>query len=105
MTEAALLLYIIKLALGGVAAVLAILLWGKTRYAAWLCLMAGLVVGYAGIVYSLLVDFGTALPNLPGVFGIPLSTLLFSAVPPLFFILALILLLYRAHKTINTMLL
>lgn len=95
MTDASLLLYIIKLVLGGIAAFFAILLWSKTRDAAWMSLVAGIVTSYANIVYEMLVDLGIVLSNGPLVAGIPLATLLFTVIPTLFYILAFILMLIR----------
>lgn len=95
MIQSTLILYIIKLALGGIAAFLAILLWSKTRDAAWMSLVAGVVTSYAGIVYNMLVDLGIVLSGGPLVFGIPLATLLFTCIPTLFYILAFILMLIR----------
>jgi len=90
-----LVLYIIKLVLGGIAAFLAILLWSKTRDAAWMSLVAGVVTSYAGIVYSMLVDLGIVVRTGMLVFGIPIATLLFTVIPTLFYILAFILMLLR----------
>lgn len=95
MPEASLLLYIIKLVLGGIAAFFAILLWSKTRDAAWMSLVAGIVTSYANIVYEMLVDLGIVLSGGPLVAGIPLTTLLFTVIPTLFYILAFILMLLR----------
>jgi hypothetical protein len=95
MTDAALTLYIIKLVLGGIAAFFAIMLWSKTRDAAWMSLVVGVVTSYAGIVYNMLIDLGIVLNGGPLVAGIPLATLLFTCVPTLFYILAFILMLIR----------
>ena len=97
MTEASLILYIIKLVLGGIAAFLAIMLWSKTRDAAWMSLVAGIVTSYASIVYEMLVDLGIVLGTGPLVFGLPLATLLFTVIPTLFYILAFILILLRTR--------
>jgi len=95
MNESMLVLYIIKLVLGGIAAFLAILLWSKTRDAAWMSLVAGVVTSYAGIVYSMLVDLGIVVRTGMLVFGIPIAKLLFTVIPTLFYILAFILMLLR----------
>lgn len=97
MAESTLMLYILRLALGGIVAFLAILLWSKTRDAAWMSLVAGVVTQYAGIVYSMLVDLGIVLRGGPVVLGIPLLTLLFTCVPTLFYIIAFILMLIRTR--------
>jgi hypothetical protein len=95
MIAPSLFLYIIKLVLGGIAAFFAILLWSKTRDAAWMSLVAGVVTNYAALVYSLLVDFGIVLEGSVKVAGIPLITLCFTVIPYIFFILAFILFLIR----------
>ncbi|HAK69519.1 MAG TPA: hypothetical protein DEO40_05150 [Treponema sp.] len=95
MTEASLLLYIIKLVLGGIVAFLAILLWSKTRDAAWMSLVSGAVIQYAGIVYSMLIDFGVVFTTDLHLAGIPVTTLLFTIVPQLLFILAFALMIKR----------
>ena len=97
MTQAQLILYIIKLSLGGISAFLAILLWSKTRDAAWMSLVAGAIINYAGIVYGMLVDFGVIFTMQVAVAGIPLVTLLFTVIPPVFVIVAFILMLHRTH--------
>ena len=96
MIQSTLLMFIIKLALNGVAAFLAILLWSKTRDAAWMSLVAGAVTRYAGIVYELLVALGVVLEGTVLIAGIPLLTLLFTVIPTLFYILAFILMLARS---------
>jgi len=88
-------LHIIKLVLSGIAAFLAIALWSKTRDAAWMSLVAGAVTGYAGMVFELLVKMGIVIAGGIQVAGIPLSSLLFTTIPTLFFILAFILMLRR----------
>ena len=95
MEQTALILYIIKLALGGLTAFFAILVWSKTREGAWISLVAGVIVRYAGIVYDMLLDFGVVFAMEIQVAGIPLTTLLFTVVPSLFFILAFILMLVK----------
>lgn len=96
MNRAELVLYMVKLCLGGFSAFLAILLWSKTRDAAWLSISAGTIINYTGIVYSLLLDFGVML-NVPlRVCGIPVITLFFAVLPPLFVIIALLIVIGRS---------
>ena len=97
MEQGDVIIYIIKLVLSGVAAFLAIMLWSKTRDAAWMSLVAGAVTGYAGIVFELLVKMGVIIAGGIRLAGIPLSTLLFTVIPSLFFILAFILMLNRSR--------
>lgn len=95
MNESVIILYIIKLVLYGIAAFLAIALWSKTRDGAWMCIVSGTIVIYAGVVYSMLEDFGIIPSNYYPVFGIPLFSLVFVVLPVLFFIIAFILMLSR----------
>lgn len=80
----------IKLVLGGIAAFLAILLWSKSRAASWMCLVASVLISYAGIIFEMMISLGIITANV-FVFGVPLVTLLFAVVPSLFLIVALIL--------------
>lgn len=98
MDQGELLLYIIKLVLGGVASFFAILLWSKTRDAAWMSLVAGAVVSYAGVIYSMLEDMGIAFSKDLHIFGMPLTKLVFAVLPSVFFILAFVLMLLRNRE-------
>lgn len=80
----------IKLVLGGIAAFLAILLWSKSRAASWMCLVASVLISYAGIIFEMMISLGIITANV-FVFEVPLVTLLFAVVPSLFLIAALIL--------------
>ncbi len=95
MTQPQLILYIIKLILGGLASFFAIILWSRTRDPAWMSLVTGTIIDYAGIVYNMLLDFGVAFTTNLTVLGIPITTLLFSIIPPALFILAFILMIQR----------
>lgn len=95
MVQSDITLAIIKLAAGGVTAFLAIMLWSKTRDVSWMSLVAGFITSYAGIVYDLMINLHIITAAGPLVFGLPLSTLLFTVVPFVFFILAFILMLVR----------
>ncbi len=97
MTQANLILYIIKLVLGGISAFFAIVLWSRTRDAAWMSMVAGTVINYTGTVYDMLIDFGVVFTTDIELFSIPLTTLLFTVVPPLFFIIAFILMIHRTR--------
>jgi orotate phosphoribosyltransferase-like protein len=95
MIQSEIVLYIIKLVLGGIAAFLAVMLWSKTRDAAWISLVAGAVTSYAGIVFEMLVKIGIIVPGGIAIAGIPLATMMFTVIPELFFILAFILMIAR----------
>jgi len=98
MENSVIVLYIIKLALGGIAAFLSILLWSKTRDAAWMCVIAGTIVAYAGIVVDLLTSMGLIATRGLQIAQISLFSLIFTIVPTLFYIIAFILLILRFRK-------
>lgn len=97
MVDGVIVLYGVKLVLGAIMAFLAIMLWTKTRDAAWMSLVAGAVTGYAGLVYEMLANEKIGIIKGVGIqlWGTSLSTWLFAIVPSLFFILAFILLIKR----------
>ena len=95
MAQGDILLSIIKLVLGGISAFCAIMLWSKTRDAAWMSLAAGVVTSYASFVYDMMTVLGIIMPSSVTVAGIPLPTLLFAVVPSCFFIIAFILMIRR----------
>ena len=84
------LLFIIKLILGGLAAFLSILIMSKTRNPEWMMMVAGFLSSYAALVYDLLIELGVFATSTLLVFGIPLPALIFAVVPSLFFIAAFI---------------
>lgn len=95
MTQSQMILYAIKLVLGGIAAFCSILLWSKTKDAVWMNLIVGVVAKYAGVVYEILSVLGIIFPESIVFYGIPFSSLIFTALPDIFFIIAFILLLKR----------
>lgn len=91
-------LFIIKLILGGIASFFAILLWAKNRDGAWMFVVAGTILQYCAIVYNLLCAVGIIPVDFLQIFGIPLFTLIFTVVTPVFFIVAFILMIIRKDK-------
>ena len=81
--------------MGGIAAFCSILLWSKTKDAVWMNLVVGVVAKYAGVVYEILSVLGIIFPESIVFYGIPFSSLIFTALPDIFFIIAFILLLKR----------
>lgn len=84
------LLFIIKLVLGGLAAFLAIFVMSKTRDASWMFLVAGFLFSYASIVLDLMTELGIFTRGSITVAGIPLLSLLSATIPSIFFIIAFI---------------
>ncbi len=95
MTQPQMILYAVKLILGGIAAFCSILLWSKTKDVVWMCLVVGVVAKYAGVVYEILLALGIISSDSLVVFGVPLFTLIFTALPDIFFVIAFVLMLKR----------
>ena len=89
------LLFIIKLAAGGVAAFLSILLISKKRSAAWAFMVGGFLLSYASLVYELLIELGVLTATKYALWNIPVSTLACAILPSLCFSIAFILMLVR----------
>ena len=85
-----LLLFIIKLVLGGIAAFLAIFVMSKTRDASWMFLVAGFLFSYAALVVDLMTELGIFAVDFVLVGGMPLVSLLSAVIPNLMFITAFI---------------
>jgi len=75
-----------KLILGATATFLAILVWSRTREAAWVLVVAAVLASYAGIVYSALKLFGIVNEDPIVVSGLPLVELAIQNLPMLLFV-------------------
>ena len=98
MAQTELVVFILKLILGGISAFAAILLWSKTGESAWMCMIGGIVTGYAGTVYSLLVQLGILSVDRLRIGSIPFTSLFFAAVPSLFFIVAFFIMIAKSSS-------
>jgi hypothetical protein len=98
MSVASFVLMLTKLVLGAVATFLAILVWSRTREAAWVLVVAGVLATYVGIVYNTLELFGIISPQAFTVSGLPLGTLVVQNLPVLFFVAAFAVFLLRRRR-------
>lgn len=89
------LLFIIKLATGGIVAFLAILLMSKKRSLAWSFMVSGFLLSYAALVYELLIELGVLTATKYGLAGIPVSTLICAVLPAACYITAFIIMLAK----------
>jgi hypothetical protein len=81
---------IIRLVLEAVAVFFAVVLWSKTRDAAWMLVISGVIAAYAGTVYSVLKIFGiTGRPD-PAAASAPFAPLLLFNLPIVFFLAAFV---------------
>jgi hypothetical protein len=76
-----------RLILGAVAAFLAIMLWARTRNAAWMLIVAAAVTAYAETVYSVM--------ELSGFGAVPLVAILLPALRMIFFTAAFLIMVVR----------
>lgn len=95
MSQSEMILYAVKLILGGITALAAVMLCSKTKDGAWISLIAGFVSLYVGFVYELLQDLGISIPHEIYIMEIPLTALVLTVLPGLFFILAFAIMLTR----------
>lgn len=89
--QSQILVWCIKLILGGIAAFLAILVWSKSRSACWVFLVTGILISYAGIIYDMMINLGILNSASILICGISLLTLFFTVIPYLLIIISLIL--------------
>jgi hypothetical protein len=96
-----------RLIFGALASFFAIMLWSKTRDAAWMLIVIGVIVAYIGIIYSVL-----EISWIEGILGIaemavyntlfigsvPFLTILLPALSTVFFIMALLVMVIRQRR-------
>jgi hypothetical protein len=83
------LIYILsRLILGALASLLAIVVWSRTRDAAWMLMVAGILAGYAETLYSVLGVLGITAGTVFSVESVPIAALALVNLPVCFFIAA-----------------
>jgi hypothetical protein len=84
-----------RLILGAVAVFLAIMLWSKTRDAAWMLIVAGTITAYIEIVYSVVELLGfTAISGLV-IGSVPLTAILLPSLRMILFSIAFLIMIMR----------
>lgn len=92
------LLFIIKLIAGGIVAFLSILLMSRTMDFAWAMMVAGFLFSYAALVYELLIKLGVLVVSKYSLFGIPVTTLLFTILPSICFTASFTVMIIKSRK-------
>jgi hypothetical protein len=87
-----------RLILGALASFFAIMLWSKTRDAAWMLMVIGTIVAYIEIVYSILDIFGISGGNTLYIGSVPLAAILLPSLRMLFFIAAFLVMVIRRYR-------
>jgi hypothetical protein len=86
-----------RLVLGALAAFFAVMLWSKTRDAAWMLIVVGVIAAYIGTVHSVLEIPGAAW-NIPFIGSVSLVTVLLPALSTVFFIAAFLVMVIRRRS-------
>jgi len=91
--------YIIsRLALGAVSSFLAILLWSRTRDAAWIFVIISAIISYVEVIYSILNLFGVISENIMSENAVLIITILLSCMPTVFIIAAFFVMALRKYR-------
>ncbi len=98
MTGGTLLFVSLKLFFGFLIAFLAILAWAKTREGAWIFIIAGTLVRYVELIYSILLELEILNPDWGYAGGIPLADMLLSLLPLALMSAGFVLFLVRKRK-------
>ena len=89
---------ICELAFGAVATFLAIMLWSKTRDAAWMLIIIGAIFAYIEIIYSILGIFGLSDGDYFMVGSVPVISILLPLLRMIFFIAAFTVMIVKQTK-------
>lgn len=98
MTPAILITALIRLITGGAAAFFAIILWPRIRDAAWMCIIGGVIITYAGIVYDMLILFGVLSGSEIVVSDISVLPIAFELLPLILYSIGFIIMGVRKRK-------
>ena len=86
---------LVRLVFGAAGTFLAILLWSRTRDAAWVLVIVGTLVAYVGLVFETLRRFGIVLEQIGEIRGIPVAEIALENLPLLFYSAAFIVMIHR----------
>ena len=87
-----------RLFLGSVGAFFAIMLWSKTRDAAWMLVVTGTIAAYIEIVYSILDMFGITADYELYAGSVSLAAIILPALRMSFFIAAFLVMIIRKYR-------
>lgn len=87
-----------RLVLGAAASFLAIMLWSRTRDAAWMLVVAGTIAAYVDTVYAILNLFGVNGGGFLVIGSVPLLSIVLPCLPTVFFIAAFAVMVARKYR-------
>jgi len=91
-------LIICRLVLGAISSFLAILLWSRTRDAAWLFVIISAIIAYVEIIYSILNLLGVIGENILPENAVLIISILLSCLPTVFIIAAFLVMNMRKYR-------
>ncbi|MFI3257075.1 MAG: hypothetical protein R3Y36_02125 [Spirochaetales bacterium] len=101
MNQADILLCFIKPVLSGILVFSATILWTKKRTTPWTIFLIGVFTAFSAVIYEVLTDCGILFAynkNTILIAGVPLITLLFTIIPPIFFLIFFVLMIKKSHR-------
>jgi hypothetical protein len=87
-----------RLIFGALASFLAIMLWSKTRDAAWMLMVIGTIAAYVEIVYSVLELFGITGGDSLVIGSVPAAAIVLPLLRMSFFIAAFLIMVIRKYR-------
>jgi len=87
-----------RLIFGALASFLAIMLWSKTRDAAWMLMVIGTIAAYVEIVYSVLELFGITRGDAFVIGSVPAAAIVLPLLRMSFFIAAFLIMVIRRYR-------
>ena len=89
---------ICRLVFGAISSFLAILLWSKTRDAAWIFVIISAIITYVDVIYSVLNLLGVIGENILSGNAVLIISLLLSCMPTVFIIAAFSVMVFRKYR-------
>lgn len=89
---------LVKMITGFAATVSAVVLWSKTREAAWLFIVTGTVFLYGEVIIQVLELYGLTDLYLVSLYGIPVVSMIFALFPFLFFTAGFLVFLFSRRR-------
>jgi hypothetical protein len=86
-----------RLVLGALTAFFAIMLWSRTRDAAWMLMVTGTIAAYAETIYSILEMFGVT-KTMAVIGSVPLASIILSNLPAVFILSAFLVMVFRKYR-------
>ncbi|MDR2742450.1 MAG: hypothetical protein LBB98_09905 [Treponema sp.] len=87
-----------RLVLGALTAFFAIMLWSRTRDAAWMLMVAGMIAAYVETIYSILEMFGITKTMTMTIGSVPLAFIALSNLPSAFILSAFLVMVFRKYR-------